>query len=129
MAFSNNCNFCGSPNIPLARYCSDCGRTLQTTSVVPRPANVPSVASSATGQLMLNHILKQHYRVISLLGQGGMGAVYKAEDQQFGNRLVAIKELSTSNLQSAQEIRDATGRFEQEGKLLANLMHPNLPYL
>lgn len=127
MASSNNCNYCGSPNIPLAKYCSDCGRPLQATPVVSQLAYMPSLASSATGRLMLNHVLKQHYRVISLLGQGGMGAVYKAEDQKFGNRLVAIKELSTSGLQSAQEIREATDRFEQEGKLLANLMHPNLP--
>lgn len=127
MASTVYCDFCGSPNLLLAKYCSDCGRSLQAASSVPQPANALSVASSATGQLMLNHILKQHYRVISLLGRGGMGAVYKAEDQQFGNRPVAIKELSTSNLQSAQEIREATGRFEQEGKLLANLMHPNLP--
>jgi WD40 repeat protein/predicted Ser/Thr protein kinase len=127
MASSNNCHYCGSPNHQLAKYCSDCGRPLQATSVISQSVYVPTFANSATGQLILNHVLKQQYRVISLLGQGGMGAVYKAEDQKFGNRLVAIKELSTSSLQSAQEIREATDRFEQEGKLLANLMHPNLP--
>ena len=55
-----------------------------------------------------------------------MGAVYKAEDTQFGSRLVAVKEMSQSNL-SPQEAADAAEQFKQEAHLLANLKHPNLP--
>ncbi len=127
MASSNHCHYCGSPNPPLAKYCSDCGRPLQAFRLF-RNQLCAIFCKFCYGTINPEFdVLKQQYRVISLLGQGGMGAVYKAEDQQFGNRLVAIKELSTSSLQSAQEIREATDRFEQEGKLLANLMHRNLP--
>jgi len=71
-------------------------------------------------------LLKQRYRVVSQLGKGGFGAVYKAEDKQFGNRLLAVKEMSQSGL-SPQEIIEATAAFKREAHLLASLKHPNLP--
>jgi len=55
-----------------------------------------------------------------------MGAVYKAEDTKLGSRLVAIKEMSQSNL-SSREIAIATNAFKQEAHMLAGLQHPNLP--
>ncbi len=57
---------------------------------------------------------------------GGMGAVYKAEDTKLGNRLVAIKELSQSDL-NPREIALASKAFKQEAHMLAGLHHPNLP--
>jgi len=71
-------------------------------------------------------MLKQRYRIISQIGKGGFGAVYKALDTQFGNRLVAIKEMSQSGL-SPQELIEATDAFKREALLLAGLTHPNLP--
>ena len=129
MTSSNNCNYCGSPNFPLAKYCSDCGRSLQTNPVVSQSAYAPSFASSATGRLPSQSLLNRRYLVVKVVGQGGMGAVYQAIDQQFGNRQVAIKELSVSNLTTPQEVQEATSLFEQEGNLLANLMHPSLPHI
>ena len=41
-----------------------------------------------TGLLTPSLLLKQRYRILSLLGKGGFSAVYKVEDIQFGNRLV-----------------------------------------
>src|SRR5574341_19122 len=65
------------------------------------------------------NILLGRYRIKSLLGQGGMGAVYDAEDTNLNIRC-AIKE--------NQLFTDAAIRqFEREAKLLATLRHPNLP--
>jgi serine/threonine protein kinase len=71
---------------------------------------------------MLNH----RYMILDHIGRGGFGAVYKAADTSFGNRLVAIKEMSQSSL-SPQERQEATTSFKREAFLLAGLTHPNLP--
>ncbi len=68
----------------------------------------------STGQL-LHH---DRYRIVSLLGQGGMGAVYRAWDTTL-NIPVAIKE----NLDASAE---AQRQFGNEAGMLARLSHPNL---
>ena len=62
-----------------------------------------------------------HYRIISLLGSGGMGEVYLAEDSQLG-RKVAIKILP---LQFSQD-RDRVRRLQQEARAASALNHPNI---
>lgn len=65
-------------------------------------------------------ILHNRYRIIRLLGRGGMGAVYLAEDQNLPGKLVAVKE-NFDPSPSAQE------QFKREAVILARLKHPNLP--
>jgi serine/threonine protein kinase len=60
-----------------------------------------------------------HYRIQSLLGEGGMGAVYLAEDTQL-NRLVAIKFLS------AHDDRSSRARFIREARAVSALSHPHI---
>jgi serine/threonine-protein kinase len=61
------------------------------------------------------------YRLIEKIGEGGMGAVWKAADTTL-NREVAIKILPDLFAQDA----DRRGRFEREARLLASLNHPNI---
>ncbi len=63
------------------------------------------------------------YKIRSLLGEGGMGEVYLADDLQFG-RTVAIK-LVKSAFGRASFLR----QFEQEKRILAGLNHPNIARL
>lgn len=62
-----------------------------------------------------------HYKIISTLGKGGMGEVYRAKDLRLG-REVAIKVLP----ESLAEDPDLLSRFEKEAKALAVLAHPNI---
>jgi two-component system LytT family response regulator len=62
-----------------------------------------------------------HYRVVSPLGQGGMGAVYLANDTRLG-RHVALKVLPP---ELGADL-DRMHRFEQEAKLASALTHPNV---
>ncbi|MFN8613741.1 MAG: serine/threonine-protein kinase [Vulcanimicrobiota bacterium] len=64
-------------------------------------------------------ILAERYLVMSVLGQGGMGTVYLAQNLQ--EQLVAIKELSIPSWNQA-----AVRQFEREAAILANLHHPAL---
>ena len=112
------CDSCGAANRPQAVFCYACGQPLQ--------AHGSKSSSLTTGLLAYNHLLKQRYRIISQVGKGGFGAVYKAADLQFGNRLVAIKEMSQNSL-SQQELIESTESFKREALLLAGLTHPNLP--
>ena len=62
-----------------------------------------------------------HYRILSKLGEGGMGAVYRAVDTRL-NREVAVKVLPDAFAQDP----DRLARFTREAQVLASLNHPNI---
>src|SRR5262245_31331995 len=64
------------------------------------------------------------YEIVSALGAGGMGEVYRARDKKL-NRDVAIKVLADSFGGDS----DRAARFEREAKVLASLNHPNIAHL
>ncbi len=64
-------------------------------------------------------LLHKRYRIVEILGQGGMGSVYRAVDENLGVD-VAVKE----NLFTTDEY---ARQFRLEAVILANLRHPNLP--
>ncbi len=75
-------------------------------------------------------ILDNRYRILELLGEGGMGSVYKAENQRMPGPLWAIKELLIEAFADPRELREAVDRFEKESTLMGQLTilpHPRLP--
>lgn len=73
-------------------------------------------------------VLQNRWRIMGVLGVGGMASVYKARDLRFPNvvRHVAVKEML--NLATDPQIREMTLRnFEREANILASLSHPAMP--
>ncbi|MBH8575223.1 protein kinase [Nostocaceae cyanobacterium CENA369] len=76
--------------------------------------------------IIVGTVLQNRYRVIQILGQGGFGRTYLAEDQRRFNELCAIKELiplatRASDWEKAQEL------FQREATILYQIEHPQVP--
>lgn len=90
--------------------------------------NLKTNSLPADQQLQPGTTLSNRYLIQSVVGVGGMGAVYKARDLHFPNvvRRVAVKEMITQVRDPA--IRETMLRnFEREANLLATLDHPSIP--
>lgn len=72
-------------------------------------------------------ILRSRYKILELVGRGGMGSVYKAEDLLLKGRFCAIKEIIPNLAQDPKAIEELRKQFYQEASVLARLDHPNLP--
>src|SRR5258708_8910560 len=113
------CEKCNTP-FPLSEATispSEYGQTEGwSAAVTQRPSGV-----AAKGQLEPGSMLGDRYEILQLLGQGGMGAVYKARDVEL-ERLVALK-LGRPDLARHPEI---LRRFKQELILAREVTHPNV---
>jgi serine/threonine protein kinase len=71
--------------------------------------------------------LWSRYRIIQLVGQGGMGAIYQAEDTRLEGRLCALKEVFPEPGATRERQEQIQAQFHREASVLARLDHPNLP--
>jgi serine/threonine-protein kinase len=71
--------------------------------------------------MKIGQIIKERYKIIELLGEGGMAFVYKAKDMQL-ERIVAIKTLKPNYVEQTTFVE----RFKREAQTAANLNHPNI---
>jgi serine/threonine-protein kinase len=72
-------------------------------------------------------ILRERYKIIELVGRGGMGATYRAEDLRLQGRFCAVKEALPDPTAASDELAQSREQFYQEASTLARLDHPNLP--
>jgi protein kinase-like protein len=134
------CPACSSEVPELARFCASCGQPLSSVSQAPTGLATPSVAEAAarrasgsgvgrvgsvdsidTGGFAPGTVLGGRYRVIGLLGRGGMGEVYRADDLKLGQP-VALKFLPEFLATDAV----ARERFYSEVRLARQVSHPNV---
>ena len=73
------------------------------------------------GNQLVGRILAGRYKLVKLIGQGGMGSVYSGNDQQMSNRVIAVKILASHLVADEKQV----ARFEQEARAANQLRHPN----
>jgi serine/threonine protein kinase len=77
--------------------------------------------------LLVGTVLRDRYKIAELVGQGGMGAVYKADDLRLNGRVCAVKEVLPELFGSPGMDEQTHDQFYREASTLARLDHPNLP--
>jgi tetratricopeptide (TPR) repeat protein/tRNA A-37 threonylcarbamoyl transferase component Bud32 len=108
----------GDPDADMARMPSGQERTADLASDARSTPGVAQAAVPATGW-KVRYI--GDYETISILGQGGMGVVYKARQLTL-NRLVALKMIRNAEFASEDQVR----RFQNEAEAVATLDHPGI---
>ena len=138
-----NCTLCNTTIPPGSTKCPACGTeftlgndvTVTDTTPRQRPApptdpgakrNPTSISHSFSrvgyeGHYVAGTTLADRYRIVALLGKGGMGEVYRAEDLRL-TQTVALKFLPDAMLQDEA----ARARFHQEVRLAREIAHPNI---
>ena len=77
--------------------------------------------------LKAGSVLRERYCVRRIIGQGGMGCIYLAEDTRLEGRLCALKEVQHDSTMPEDMLQQAREQFLREATVLARLDHPNLP--
>ncbi len=111
-----NCANCNSPVPDDSKFCLECGADLSDPGSGPRTVEKPDELI-----IRLTRTLEGRYRVAKMVGRGGMGAVFLAQDLTL-ERPVAIKVLPPE----VSHDETLVGRFEREARTAAKLDHPNI---
>lgn len=77
--------------------------------------------------LKAGEVLKNRYKIRRIIGHGGMGSIYLADDLRLAGRLCALKEVEHDKTLPAELVKQAREQFLREATVLARLDHPNLP--
>jgi serine/threonine protein kinase len=104
------CPHCAAVLAEEARFCGHCGTFLT------EPAGGPTTADPWLGR-----IVDRRYRVVALVGSGGMGVVYRVEHLHLG-KMAAMKVLSPETATKPEMLR----RFRTEAQAISKLNHPNI---
>lgn len=103
------CPHCATPFERPTRFCGECGAVLTEAQETPAEDR------------WLGRVVDRRYRVLSLLGTGGMGLVYKVEHLQLG-KVAAMKVLHPEMARDAEAVR----RFRTEAQAVSKLDHPHI---
>jgi serine/threonine protein kinase len=118
------CRSCSAEIPEHSRFCLSCGAAVMSASEVPTDA-MPLASTPANsfdeGRFPAGTVLAERYRIIGLVGQGGMGEVYRASDLKLGQP-VALKFLPAATAKNQQLL----ARFHTEVRIARQVSHPNV---
>jgi serine/threonine protein kinase len=115
------CSACRNTLPSSARYCPGCGHDSTLTTEIQSERRRQDSPSELPPMRIASGTRISVYRIDRVIGEGGMGVVYRAHDEAL-NRQVALKCLHT-NLAGDAEIRR---RFAREARILQSYSHPNV---
>ncbi|MGQ0736585.1 MAG: serine/threonine-protein kinase [Acidobacteriota bacterium] len=128
------CHHCGARLPPGNAHCGGCGHPVAAGTsdiaatelglLTSASSSLPALASGS-GPLTPGHAFGARYRVIRLLGIGGMGAVYQAWDDALSTS-VALKVIRREASTDAAGARDVERRFKRELLLARQVTHKNV---
>ncbi len=123
---------CGTSNPAPAKFCGNCGGSLSLLNSMPPterqvarpgPISTPPTAPPFEHHYadpLLGRLIAERYRVLELIGRGGMGVVYKAEHARIG-KVLALKLLTGELTRDPSQL----ARFKREAQMSSRLSHPN----
>jgi serine/threonine protein kinase len=126
------CPSCSAEQTETSKFCSECGATLDSkyAATIMYEAGVGTADSSLQssisdssyhGRFLQGTKIADRYRIVSLLGKGGMGEVYRADDLKLGHT-VALKFLPKDLANDPQRLE----YFLNEVRLSRQISHPNV---
>src|SRR5215472_6685467 len=137
MASMVKCPSCAAEMLDSNRFCGSCGTVLtpkphseaETVAMSAPPSSPRSTSVSLRtssdapdeGRFLPGALVAERYRILGLLGRGGMGEVYRATDLTLGQQ-VALKFLPESTASD----QDTLGRFHNEVRIARQVSHPNV---
>src|SRR5829696_4092660 len=116
------------------RFCRECGADMTKASEPSAPSSASASASASadesglvtdrrltsSNQAWLGKVVDGRYRVLEVIGRGGMGVVYRVEHLRMG-KIAAMKVLH----RDLAQVADVVGRFEREAAAISKLHHPH----
>jgi serine/threonine-protein kinase len=120
------CPSCGGDYAEGARHCGHCGAPVDKTSAPTATSlkNDPAITSHPSfdqARFIPGTVLAKRYRIVGLLGRGGMGEVYRAEDLKLGQP-VALKFLPEAVQRDGARLE----RLLNEVRVALKVSHPNV---
>jgi tetratricopeptide (TPR) repeat protein/predicted Ser/Thr protein kinase len=110
-----------SPTLVDVSHTTGADAPTMVTLTPPARHQAPRAQPAAPSMLQPGQVIAQRYEILQILGEGGMGAVYKAQDREL-DRPVAVKVIR-ADLAGSQAILD---RFKQELLLAREVTHRNV---
>ena len=120
------CPTCAADVPEQSRFCFVCGAAIapsasMAATIGVAPATTPLPSNIDEGRFPVGTVLAERYRILGLIGQGGMGEVYRANDLKLGQP-VALKFLPEATARNPQLL----ARFHAEVRIARQVSHPNV---
>ena len=113
------CPKCQTENSPDSKYCKECTTPLVPPSEIPIPRT--KTLATPIAEMIARSTFAGRYKILEALGEGGMGKVYRAFDEQL-NEEVALKLIEPGIVSDTKTLE----RFRNELKIARKIVHKNV---